>query len=285
MADVNTGTVVLELKDAYGNFISDDVELRFRNLKLHSFDFLHQAHLDGQALSLEKVPAFPTGNWNVEIFPKKYRFKSVFLELPSNGKSIIQETFFVDPGKVHPVLPSSADIQNEGRWKGLHDVLSASTIAYDGLNEQQKAGLLNLFAKMSDPSSERVWSDVATIFEVKPARIYAEVKSELLEKVRGLPNRFHEEPDNGSMHKFGGEWTRLTEHASFKTPDPMGNLQLTFADNAKKKFAIDADLDDHQGLKHAFDVIKHKFSGDTNPYDIHEVLVKFQGIDPGYHFA
>jgi len=77
----------------------------------------------------------------------------------------------------------------------------------------------------------------------------------------------------------------LVEHASFKTPDPMGNLQLTFAQNTKKNMAVDADLDDHQGLKHAFDVIKHKFSGDTNPYGIHQVLVKFQGIDPGYHFA
>jgi hypothetical protein len=62
----------------------------------------------------------------------------------------------------------------------------------------------------------------------------------------------------------------------------MGNLQLTFATNAQEQFAVDADLDDHQGIKHAFDVIKHKFSGDTHPYDIHEVLVKFQGIDPGY---
>jgi hypothetical protein len=62
----------------------------------------------------------------------------------------------------------------------------------------------------------------------------------------------------------------------------MGNLQLTFATNAQEQFAVDADLDDHQGIKHAFDVIKHKFSGDTHPYDIHEVLVKFHGIDPGY---
>ena len=38
----------------------------------------------------------------------------------------------------------------------------------------------------------------------------------------------------------------------------------------------------HRGLQDALDVIKPKFSGDTSPYDIHEVLVKFQGIDPGY---
>jgi len=285
MPNANTGTVTLEFRDAYGKFIRDEVELRFRNLKLHSFDFLHQAHLDGDRLSLEGIPAFPTGNWNVEIFPKKYRFKSVFISLPSNGESLIQETFFVDPNKVHPLLPSAAEIENGERWKGLWDVLAKSTVKYAQLGDPEKAGLLNLFAKMNDPSSQHVWADVEKIFGVKPARIYAEVKSELWDKVRGLPNRFHEEPDNGSMHKFGGEWTRIAEHASFKTPDPMGNLQLTFANNAQERLAVDADLDDHQGLKHAFDVIKHKFSGDTNPYDIHEVLVKFQNIDPGYNFA
>jgi len=282
MEDFNKGTVVLELRDAYGDFISDHVELRFRNLKLHSYDFLHEADLDGTRYSLAGVPAFPTGNWQVDISLRKYRFKSVFVDLPSNGEALIKETFFIDPTKARPVFPSSADIQNGGRWEKLREVLASSIVSYDKLSDGQKAGLLNLFAKMNDSSGATVWNDVGNVFEVKPARIYAQVKTELWERVRGLPQRFHEEPDNGSMHKFGGEWTRLIEHASFKTPDRMGNLQLTFANNAQEKMAVDADLDDHQGLQHAFDVIKHKFSGDTNPYDIHEVLVKFHGIDPGY---
>ncbi len=158
MADFNTGKVVLEFKDAYGKFISDDVELRFRNLKLHSYDFLHKAHLEDKSFSLDGVPAFPTGNWKVEIFPTKYRFKSVFVDLPSNGESVIKETFFVDPAKVKPILPSSADIQLGGRWQGLRDALASSTIVYDELIDQQKAGLLNLFAKMSDESAENMIS-------------------------------------------------------------------------------------------------------------------------------
>jgi len=285
MADTNTGKVTLEFKDAYGKLISGDVELRFRHQKLHSLDFLAKVSLQGKPETIPDVPAFPTGNWLVEIFPGKYRIKSVFLDLPSNGERTIRETLFVDPGRVKAVLPTANDIQTMSRWSALRDVLGKSTIQYDALKDQQKAGLLNLFAKMSDDSAAGAWEHMVGVFEVKPARIYATVKDDLWTKVQTLPQRFHEEPDNGSMHKFGGEWTRLAEHASFKTPDPMGNLQLTFASNAKKEKAVDADLDDHQGLKHAFDVIKHKFSGDTNPYDIHEVLVKFQGIDPGYHFA
>ena len=153
------------------------------------------------------------------------------------------------------------------------------------MGPQEKAGLLNLFAKMRDDTTNEVFTRVISIFKVKPARIYAEVRPDLWEMVRSLPQRFHEEPDNGSMHHFDDGWTRLNDHASFKTPDPTGNLQLTFATKSENRMAVDADLDDHQGLKHAFDVIKHKFSGDTNPYDIHQVLVRFQHIDPGYYFG
>jgi hypothetical protein len=45
----------------------------------------------------------------------------------------------------------------------------------------------------------------------------------------------------------------------------------------------DIDLDDHKGLQHAADVLKHKITGkDTDPYDIHEILVYFQHLDVGY---
>lgn len=285
MPDFNTGNVLLELDDAYGHGLSGEFELRFRNLQLHSFDFLKRIELDGQPMELTGVLAFPTGNWNVEIFSDKYRFKSVFISVPSNGRAEIKEVFFVNSSKVTPVLPTDADIQTRPRWNALRSVLDQSTITYGALSDKEKAGLLNLFAKMQHNSASNAFSRVLNIFKVKPARIYAEVRPDLWELVRSMPHRFHEEPDNGSMHKFEDGWTRLSAHASFKTPDPMGNLQLTFASKNENRMAVDADLDDHQGLKHAFDVIKHKFSGDTNPYDIHEVLVRFQNIDPGYYFA
>ena len=45
----------------------------------------------------------------------------------------------------------------------------------------------------------------------------------------------------------------------------------------------DIDLDDHKGIQHAADVLKHKITGkDTDPYDIHEILIYFQHLDPGY---
>ena len=154
----------------------------------------------------------------------------------------IAQTFFVVPGKVKAVLPTLKEIQNDKRWSALSAVLKASPVAYNKLDDNQKAGLLNLFAKMSHESARNVFAEVTSIFDVKPARIFAEVGARLWETVLADPKRFHEEPDNGSMHKFGGGWTRLKDRASFKTPDPMGNLQLTFARNAQKALAVDADL-------------------------------------------
>jgi hypothetical protein len=277
--------VILELSHAYGRGLSGEFELRFRNLQLHSFDFLKKVQLDGQPLELTGVPAFPTANWNVELFSEKYRFKAVFISVPSSGTADIKEVFFVNPSNVTPVLPTEAYIQTQPIWNALRTVLNQSPIAYGALSDKEKAELLNLLAKMQHSSANNAFSPVINIFKVKAARIYAEVRPELWEMVRSMPQRFHEEPDNGSMHQFEDGWTRLSDQASFKTPDPMGNLQLTFASRSVNRMAVDADLDDHQGLKHAFDLIKHEFSGNTNPYDIHQVLVKFQNIDPGCDFA
>ena len=285
-ANFNTGRVILEFRDAYGKFIFDHVRLKFRNQNAASMDFSKEVDLNGATFSLNGVPAFPKGHWVVEVYPQKYRFKTgIFIDLPSNGEERMKETFFVDPSKVSPVLPTLAELQTADRWAPLWTVLRDSPVNYDSLDAKQIAGLLNLYAKMNHESANFAFGSVINIFKVLPARIFAQVRNALWDAVRQSPQRFHEEPDNGSMHTFEDGWTRLEEHASFKTPDPMGNLQLTFANNAQEEMAVDADLDDHQGIQHAFDVIKHKFSGDTDPYDIHEVLVKFQGIDPGYSFA
>ena len=280
MSQNNTGTIICDFRDARGKSIRGELDLGFRNLKVQSLNFRHQAHLPDEPLRLTGVPAFPVGLWQIDINIQRFRFKSVFVDLPSNGERAIHETFFIKPSEAAPVFPSADEIRTLPRWRALATALDPAR--YEQLEPQEKAGVLNLFAKMAHPSTPDVFADVIGIFKVKPARIYARVQPQLWQRVRELPQRFQEQPDGGSLHKFLDNWTRLDDHASFKTPEAMGNLQLTFASNPQEEFAVDADLDDHQGLQHAFDVIKHKFSGDTHPYDIHEVLVKFHGIDPGY---
>jgi hypothetical protein len=46
---------------------------------------------------------------------------------------------------------------------------------------------------------------------------------------------------------------------------------------------IDADIDDAQGIEHVFQVIRPILTGkNTNPYDVHEILLGYQKIDPMY---
>ena len=48
----------------------------------------------------------------------------------------------------------------------------------------------------------------------------------------------------------------------------------------------DIDIDDASGLEHVFQVVRNKLSGKpTHPYNIHEILVAHQKIDPGYTFV
>jgi len=280
-ANFTKGKVILKLRDAYGHFLSDKVDLEFRNMGLSSFNFRETVQLQGEHLTLKGVPAFPQGNWQVTIIPTKYRFKSVFASVPSNGSAVIDETFFVDPGKVTPIFPTNEEFQTLPQWQPL--ISSIKPGLFKKLANEQKAGLLNIYAKMGHASANSVFDAVIDIFEVRPARVFTQVKTILLEDVRGLPGRFHEVL--GMLHNFPPGWNRVKESGSYKTPDPTGNLQLTFATNAQEGLAIDADLDDNQGIKHAFDVIKHKLTGrDSHPYDMHQILVKFQNIDPGYRF-
>ena len=63
-----------------------------------------------------------------------------------------------------------------------------------------------------------------------------------------------------------------------------GNLQLTFFMNGNDCVA-DIDIDDANGFAHVFQVLRNKLSGEpTHPYNIHEILIASQGLDPGYTF-
>ncbi len=279
MSEFNTGRIRLNLRDAHGDLLTDTVRLEFRNLQLSSLNFDQTIQLAGNSLILNQVPAFPRGSWHLALIPQKYRFKQVFVEVPSNGLTTIDEPFFVNPEKVTPVFPSDKEFKTDPRWKPL--IQRITPALFSSLNNEEKAGLLNLYAKMRSDSAANVFDFVEDIFLVKPARIFAQVRTESFDRVQQLTGQFNEA--SGLDHKFPRGWTRLPPPNSFKTPDPTGNLQLTFGINDEEATAVDADLDDHQGIQHAFDVIKHKLTGtDTHPYDIHEVLVRFQNIDPGY---
>lgn len=223
----------------------------------------------------------------------KYRFKQRFINVEAGITNRITEYFFVDPARGNPQPIEYADLAEKTYAGELLRILESSGIdqtAWSSLNKRNRATILNLGAKMwrekfADgtrlitfvESIDRTWLDLK-----HRERIYARVKSSLLTAVRDYPRVYFSV--GGDLHHFPPGWSSVSPPDSFKTlRDSAGNIQLTFAKNVEGALLADIDLDDHTGLEHVADVLKHKFSGkDTDPYDIHEILWFFQQLDAEY---
>jgi hypothetical protein len=292
MDDINRADVTVDLKDVYGETITDTVVFTFRNQNVVSLSRRLKANFTGTPVILEGLPAFPTGLYLVDIVPTAYRFKTVVLNVSSDStKNLMQQDFFVDPSDVNPKSMQFSDLPGKTYQKELLRILDSSGLDeehWDALDNRNRATILNLSAKMTknttkdgQPLIEQVRNlDRTLLTSQHRARIFSLVNDDLLDKLRSDPDTF--QPVDGSLHNFPKPWRPVTSHGSFKTRDAAGNIQLTFAISEGALLA-DIDLDDHAGIKHIFDVIGHSISKkDTDPYDIHEILRYFQHIDPEY---
>ncbi len=288
---MNRSSVLVSLTDVDAKILRDTVNLKFYNVRLTSEKSQATVTFSDHAITISGLPAFPNGLSQVFITPTKYRPKSVFTNVQADGSTQIHEVFFVDPDEVTPQFPAFTDIQGQARWVALARLLRDSNIssaeAWNGLNNEPRGGLLNLYCKMNATqlAGERPVTDfVQKVERFLPARIFTRVDPNLINLVRGAAQTFHAVP--GALHSFDPPWQPTVPDNSWKTFDPAGNIQLTFATDGNNNFLADIDIDDHQGIQHAFDVIQHKVTGkDTHPYDIHEILIFFQHLDPGYTFA
>ena len=286
--DINRSSVTAIFTDVNGRILQDTVDIKFYNVRLASQRQQFTVPLRGRAAKIKDLPAAPNGLAQVFITPQIYRYKSIFVNVPSDDSGLIHEVFFVDPARAKPKFPLFTDIQSQPRWARLGTLLSNSNIttakAWNALDNQKKAGLLNLHCKMNATSigGASVVTDLVQKVETfLPARIFSRVDPSLINLVSAATHVFHTVP--GALHPFNPPWKAVEPENSWKTFDNAGNLQLTFATDGKGNFLADIDIDDHQGLEHAADVLKHTFTGkDTNPYDIHEMLIFFQQLDPGY---
>ncbi len=292
--NVNRADVTANLKDVYGEIVSNHVKLTFYNKNVQSLSQAFDVDFDGvNAATLPGVPAFPTGLAEVFIKPTKYRYKSVFINVVGGEDNSIKEDFFVDPSQAKPTLIDFQDIQDKAYAGDLLRILQDSQIGqaqWAGLNPRNRATIFNLSAKVfreTTGADQRLIELVNTIDqtwldEQHRERIYALVDSALPNSLLSYPDKF--EQVSGVLHHFPpGGWAPINGPDSFKTRDAAGNIQFTFARNGDGQVMADVDLDDHKGIQHAADVLKHKITGkDTDPYDIHEILIYFQRLDPGY---
>jgi len=283
-----SGSLLLEVLDVYGNRINETVDLFFHNTTTGS----PLAARDQNAAKKIKVSDLPAGSYKLEIDIPCYRDIGIFVSITNDDTLNESVTAAVDPQRVLAVIaPQFASLS-----AALQSVLSSSPTLcppaaaanyYEGLDPIRKAGLLNLSTKASatrqvDGSAVFSTDYFQQFIELRGDRLFAVVTESLLQATQNscTGNKFVFHKVDESLHSIPG----CVPIGSYKTTDHFGNLQLSFfrrtEDNA---VLVDMDIDDAQGFEHIFQVLGNAITGEpTNPYNIHEILVGIQHLDPGY---
>lgn len=152
-----------------------------------------------------------------------------------------------------------------------------------------KAALLNLYAKLTDllePTlgQEPWFSFVQEIVEIGRERFIAVVDARMGAVIRTIKSDFGKFKDykpTPAQNHFGNipavYQVQKSKMFSIKSTEDHGNVQLTMAPgkdaSGNDLLVLDVDIDENgQLLAHLADLFKHKFSGGTHPFDIHEYL-------------
>ncbi len=276
--------LILRCVDVYDSLLGEKVDVRLR-------------HQGTGAVKVVQVPMSKAANisklspgvYQVQADPASYFATGCFVSVSSDGKTPLTMAFPVDPMKVKDVdFPTFSSLAADAK-RILSDTQSllgftgvSSAALYDQLDDIRKAGLMNIFAKSSATifqNGRPVISYIQRLNELRGDRFFAVVPQELREETKNsvADGLFREVPEG--LHHPPAEF----EHAgSYKTLDHYGNLQLTFFTNGAD-WVADMDIDDAAGLAHVFQVLRNELEHrTTHPYDIHEILIRHQQLDPGY---
>ena len=291
------GRLSLQVLDVYGNPIAERVDVFLKNQTLSDAPVYRDLDVTKTRVITE-LNVFPNGTYRLEVDSPSYHPVSRFVNIPPDGNGSTVITLPVNPKKVvrvespaygAPEVPGDA-------WELLgrsQQVLNFSGKTgkdlYDALDDIRKAGFLNLVAKanrtrftaqQNNPPS--VLSFIEELIELRGDRFFAIVPRELRSATINsvLQDLFHEVDESLHTPPPGFAIDR-----SFKTFDHYGNLQLSFFSSADGRVALDMDIDDAQGFDHIFQVVGNLFGGPTHPYNIHEILIASQELDPGYRLV
>jgi hypothetical protein len=284
----NLGDIRLELVDAGGSRIRESVDVMIRHLTTGRRLLVRNAPAS-KIIRIPDLSAAPDGLHLVEVDPPSYLSSGRFVNVRSDGPTRITMPFAIDAQKVREaVFPAYGALDDDGRriLAASDQVLGfegrSAAALYDALDDLRRAGLLNILAKArATPlvNGRTVITYLEELKELRGDRFFARVPQELREETKqsaqeGLfdaaPDLLHHPPPG------------LTHAGSFKTRDHYGNLQLTFFAGGGD-WVADVDIDDAGGLEHVFQVVRNELTGrPTHPYDIHDILVRHQHLEPGY---
>ena len=280
----------LELRDVYGKFLGEKVDIILRHRVLSE---VRKASPNVTAkVEITGLQGAPQGRYQMEIDPPSYQYISEFVNMKASGITSRSITFPIDPGKVVKVnFQAFAKLTEDLRilLDKSDTVLSfegkKGKDLYDALDDIRKAGMLNIATKINATAlsnGRTVLSYIEQLNEIRGDRFFCDVPKELRSETKNSAAEGLFRKVSGSLHTPPPGFQPAE---SFKTSEKYGNLQLTFFSNGEK-FKADIDIDDAGGLEHVFQVLRNKLSGKpTHPYNIHEVLVAHQHLDPGYTFV
>ena len=280
----------LELRDVYGKFLGEKVDIILRHQVLSEV-MKASPNVTGK-VDVTGLRGAPQGLYRMEIDPPSYQYISQFVNMKASGITSRSITFPIDPAKVKKVnFPAFAKLAQDLRTllESSDKVLSfegkTGTELYESLDDIRRAGLLNIAVKTGNTplsNGKTVLSYIQKLNELRGDRFFCVVPKELREETKNSVAEGLFRKVDGSLHHPPSGFSHA---GSFKTPDHYGNLQLTFF-MKEDACVADVDIDDAGGLEHVFQVLRNKLSGSpTHPYNIHEILVQHQKLDPGYTFV
>ncbi len=232
------------------------------------------------------------GSYRIEVTPQSHAGVGHYVSVGASGTTEHRIVFPVDRSKVKGIAAPAFDELPEDTRQLLtnshqvrdHDGLSGVDL-YDGLIDQHRAGMLNITAKSAATTlngGATVLSLVRELVEVRGDRIFARASGELRRETSATAETGSLKGVSGSLHEAPEGYK---SDASFKTKDRYGNLQLTFFKHPEDDddYVVDIDIDDAGGFEHVFQVLRNWITrGQTHPYDIQQILLFHQDLDPGY---
>jgi hypothetical protein len=285
----------IRLLDVYRKPLDDTVDLVVSS---HQTGRVVGQVTDAKASALIKIPGLTAlETYVVRVFPSRHRPVGQFVRGRPGKRTDAELVCPVDPKRVLGIAPPAYGSLPEKARAILeatsleHPPLNVSGRALyesDELSDVSKAGLLNLLAKMGQtplPDGGKVLDHVDSLYRIRGDRVFAHVGKALRDLVKTGAGAHLFGLVDGSLHHPDPDFIRLD---SYKTPEPYGNLHITFFASLSPplRLTADIDIDDAGGIAHLFQVLEHTITNtDTSPFDIHEILLQHQFLDPGYRLV
>jgi hypothetical protein len=278
----------IRFRNVYGEAPDDHADVHVIDVRTESLAGRKTNHRTLKALAFPAVD--PNVAYKVKIYPLKHRPVSHVIRTDGSGAASLDAVLPIHPDHVmstsFPEFDTlDAELKSALGRNGVEDLQHNGKALYDDLGPLQKAGLLNVWTKMAHtllPQGLPASHYVENFYRMRGDRFFANVGLSFRDLVKTATSAGLFESADDSQHTPPDGFNRA---GSFKSKDGYGNLQLTFfaSSSSPLKFKLDADIDDANGIGHVFQVLDHWLTdSDTHPYDIHQILMKHQGLDLAY---